>query len=224
MAIKPRKSEKVVLLSYKTGLENVMNIPEIQKKMIEHGYGETKIAEGKELHTKANSLYLSNKDKATHSKNTWAAFNTKWKELQAVYRMHRKKAKIAFHNERELAEQLPIKSPVPTKLADWMEQSSLFYTNIANNKDLSAALLVLKVDDTAIKKAQADYKDLEAARFLYIKAKDESQNERNKKDLALKKLANWMSLFYRTARLALADDLQLLESFDKLMPSKKRSK
>jgi hypothetical protein len=70
----------------------------------------------------------------------------------------------------------------------------------------------LKVTSEDLNAANTLISELEAARSEYLKEKGESQDSTKQKDAAFATLDDWMSEFYAVARIALEDNLQLLEA------------
>ena len=61
--------------------------------------------------------------------------------------------------------------------------------------------------------------NLEEARATYLREKGESQDATKAKDKAFAEIDDWISEFYAVAKIALEDNLQLLESIGKFVRS-----
>ncbi len=200
-------------------LENATTNPLISKLLEEVGYGGTKLEEGKGLSKQALNAYESNKSENVEATLAHDAFDAKKKELNTLYRKHRKRAKVAFRESPSHLIQLDIHKAMPTTYLSSMDSVKVFYKEALENQEILTALQVLKVSTEELQTTQGLISDVEKLRNAYLNEKGESQEATKVKDEALKQLDKWMRNFYAVASIALEDNPQLIESLGKVVKS-----
>ena len=126
--------------------------------------------------------------------------------------MHRKKAKVNFRKDLETMKKLLIDGSMPRAYVSWLELIKKFYTEMLADTALQTKIARLKVTADDLTAANALLSEMETARSKYLIEKGESQDATNIKDSAFAELDDWMSEFYAVARIALEDNIQLLEA------------
>lgn len=219
MATRPKNSETEMLEQYRVALENATNQSEIATALAELGYDNAKIEEGKALLATTRSAYDLNKTEDDETSVAYADFTTKKAELEDIYALHRKKAKVVFRNDAITAEKLAITGSLPKAYVKWIETVKKFYTTAAADTAIQNKLATLKITVEDITVANTKVTELEAARAEYLKEKGESQDATKSKDAAFATMDDWMSEFYAVAKIALEDKPQLLEALGKVIKS-----
>lgn len=212
-------SEAETLEQYRVALNNAELQPEIATTMAEFGYDTTVIAEGKTLLLKTRESYDFNKTEDDETSEAYASFNTLKESLEAIYSMHRKKAKVVFRNDSKTMEKLAVSGRLPKSYIKWLEVVKRFYVVALKDAEIQTKLLRLKVSADDLTATNALVGDLESARGTYLREKGESQEATKAKDAAFAKMDDWMSEFYAVAKIALEDKPQLLEALGKLVRS-----
>ncbi|WP_163325640.1 hypothetical protein [Draconibacterium mangrovi] len=220
MVTKKTLSEAEALEQYRVSLTNVEIQPELATSMAEFGYDTTVIAEGKTLLAETRQIFDLNKTEDDETSEAYAAFQTLKEQLDATYRMHRKKAKVIFRNDPQILEELALTGSLSNAYIKWLETVRRFY-NVAGSRDaqIQPKLLRLKITAEDITNAMGLIADLEAARGEYLREKGESQEATRAKDAAFERMDDWMSEFYAVAKIAMEDKPQLLEALGKLVRS-----
>ena len=217
MATRPKNSEADTLELYRVALENAETQSEIATVMAELGYDSAKITEGKTLLTETRSAYDFNKTEDDETSAASAAFSDKKAELEKVFKMQRKKAKVIFRNDSLTADKLAISGEMPRTYIKWLEAAKKFYSVASADTDIQSKLARLKISADDLAAANTAISGLEAARAEYLKEKGESQDATKAKDSAFAKMDDWMSEFYAVARIGLEDNPQLLEALGKIV-------
>ncbi len=212
-------SNQELLRDYKVVFDNLQTQETIKTEMAEFGYDETEIAKGKALYDTANALYFHNIREDQETTSSHAIFSKKFELLLKVYKVDRKKAKIIFRNEEEKLKVLKIKGLIPRRHAELLTVIEVFYTTLQQNEELKSPLKRLKITDEHISSQLSQLTDTNASYSDYIREKGESQDATKQKEEAIKALEKWMSEFYSIAKIALEDNLQLLESIAKFIRS-----
>ena len=107
---------------------------------------------------------------------------------------------------------LVIDGSMPRAYVSWLETVKKFYTEMLADTTLQEKIARLKVSVEDLNAANTLISELEAARSKYLIEKGESQDATLEKDGKFAELDDWMSEFYAVARIALEDNIQLLEA------------
>jgi len=219
MPTKKSNSQAENLEQYRIALENAGTQTTIASVLSELGYDKPEIDKGKVLLEVARTAYDFNKTEDDETLDAYAAFSDKKTELETVYSLHRKKAKVIFRKEPVYLEKLGISGSLPRAYVNWMEIVKKFYNVSLEDTEIQNKLVRLKITVEDLTAAKTIISDLEVVRAEYIKEKGESQDATKTKDAALAKIDDWMSEFYAVARIGLEDNPQLLEALGKIVKS-----
>jgi len=219
MAKRPKLSEAEILEQDRVALENAESQPEIAAEMTELGFDTAKINEGKAILADTRQKFDSNKKEDDETSVAYADFSSKKSELEDIFTLHRKKAKVIFRNDPVTAEKLAISGTMPRTYISRTEAAKKFYSVALGDTNIQTQIARLKISVKDLKAAEKLIKDLEASRAVYLKERGESQDATKIKDAAFIKLNDWMSEFYSVARIALEDNPQLLEALGKVVKS-----
>lgn len=107
---------------------------------------------------------------------------------------------------------LSLDGTIPAAYVSWLETVKKFYTEVLADTALQTKLSRLKITVEDLNVANTLIGELETARAVYMKEKGESQDATKQKDAVFVQLDDWMSEFYAVARIALQDNIQLLEA------------
>ena len=212
MAVKRTQSEAATLERYRVALENAETQSEIATIMAEFGYDAAMIEEGKNLFTQTRQAYDMNVKEDDETSQAYSNFTEKRNSLADTYSLHRKKAKVVFKNDPVILKRLVLDGSVPAAYVSWLEIVKKFYAEMLSDTALQTKLSRLKVSVENLNAANTLIGALETARAEYMKEKGESQDATKAKDAVFTQLDNWMSEFYAVARIALEDNIQLLEA------------
>lgn len=209
---RPKKTEKQMLEDYRVTFENVSTQPIIAAAMEEVGYGEAEIQVGKDLWATANEQMGKTTKETDESLEAYQHFSDKLNELSSQYKSHRKKAKVAFRNDKIMQERLHIDGSMPDAWLPFFNMVKVFYSVATTDPAVATATSRLKLTAQQMADTALLIPEVERLRAVYIKEKGESQQATKDKDAALATLDNWMKEFYAVAKIALEDQPQLLES------------
>jgi hypothetical protein len=219
MANRKSNSEAAVLEQYRVSLENVKKQPTISSILGEYGYTPEVIAVGEGLYAGTSLVYKLNKTEDDETTATYAVFSEKKTGLSGLYKVHRRKAKVAFRKDPVVLQLLAVNGSQPRVYVKWMENVKKFYAEISNSEGLKGKLLIFKVTEEEVAQATNLIIETEAARAEYLREVGESEDMTQQKDAAFSTLEDWMSEFYAVATVALEDHPQLLESLGKSIKS-----
>lgn len=213
------QSEISILQDYRIALENTVSNELISETMAEFGYDDTLLSEGRNLLDETFHVYKVNTIEDQETREVSKIVNDLWDQIEDMYSLDRKKARVVFMDDPEIMKNLQIVGPEPRVVDKWLEMVSSFYTTFLENEKLKMRVAILKITPERCKKALSIIDDLFEGRRKYRNEIGESQNATQVKNQAFEKLDNWMKRFYATARIALEDQPQLLESLSKTVKS-----
>lgn len=219
MASNLKSTEAGTLELYRVALENVQEQPAIASVMADLGYDSALITEGKQLLEQTRIIYDFNKTEDDETSVTYADFSTKKAEIEKIYSMHRKKAKVIFRKDPVTLKQLALDGSLQKSYVKWLETVRKFYTVTASDTDIQGKLARLKITPEDITSTNTKITELEKARAEYLREKGESQDATKAKDAAFAKMDDWMSEFYAVAKIGLEEKPQLLEALGKIVKS-----
>lgn len=98
-------SELKYLENYRLLFVNLEEVQDLKSEMAEYGYDDQKIAEGKALYDKTQSLYNKNKQETAEEREAYAHFAQSYEEMKKSYAKHRKIAKVALMKKTRTLEQ-----------------------------------------------------------------------------------------------------------------------
>lgn len=214
MVARPKNSEAALFERYRVALGNAETHSEVSGIMAELGFDSAKIAEGKALLAQTRSLYDLNKTEDDETSAAYQLFSKKRSELEKVFHMQRKKAKVIFRNDGLTARRLAISGERPREYINWLEAARKFYSTAIGDTDIQNKLTRLAITSEQLNDANKLLNEMETARAEYLRERGESQDATKAKDAALAKMGDWMSEFYAVARIGLDDKPQLLEVLD----------
>ncbi|MEL6492997.1 MAG: hypothetical protein AAFQ95_23855 [Cyanobacteria bacterium J06621_3] len=207
-----RCSQSQVLHQATITIENALNNPDILSHLSEFGYTAPRIRAGRALYKAVAAAQLTQQAAQGEQITATAALNAAWKAAKESYTPHLKIARIAFKGRVGIATELALTGRRKKDLASWLAQTSQFYTNALANEQTLMGLAQYGITDQKLKAAQAKVTDLTAASALQKKRKGEAKSATEKRDQCLAELRGWLSDFRTVAKIALAEDLQRLES------------
>jgi len=180
--------------------------------MAEFGYDSALIEDGKQLFNETRQAYDLNVKEDDETSQAYSDFTEKRNLLEDTYSLHRKKAKVVFRKDLEIMKRLSLDGSIPAAYVKWLETVKKFYTEVLADTQVQTKLSRLKITAEDLNAANTLISELESARSEYLKEKGESQDSTKQKDATFSNLDDWMSEFYAVARIALEDNIQLLEA------------
>ena len=219
MASNLKSTEAGTLELYRVALENVQEQPEIATVMAELGYDSALMTEGKQLLEQTRNIFDFNKTEDDETSVAYADFSNRKKDLETIYSLHRKKAKVVFRKDPVTLKQLALDGSLQKSYVKWIETVKKFYSVATTNTEIQGKLARLKITPEDITATNTKVTELEKARAEYLREKGESQDATKAKDAAFAKIDDWMSEFYAVAKIGLEEKPQLLEALGKIVKS-----
>lgn len=111
--------------------------------------------------------------------------NQKKAEIDTLYTRHRNLAKIVFKGDRQANSTLGIDSPRKLAFAEWYQQVSNFYAQIAANADFKTKAESVNIKDADITDMQANLQQILALKESQKKELGEAQKATDTRDAAI---------------------------------------
>lgn len=212
MATKFTKKEQEYLEQYEQALTNILSQHDVYLAMSNIGYGNNKVIEGrallqKTMATHKNILAINEKKKEAHK-----VFSALKAEMDGIYRVHRKKAKILFADEQETLVNLGIVGKTPQTYPEWILVVDKFYTKAMGDSYIQDILAELNTNREELENTSLVLEKMKTARAEHQLITEQRQEATREKNHTFERMNKWMSRFYAVARIALAEQPQLLEA------------
>jgi len=211
MTTKRTMSDLKLLENGRITIENLQKQTEMTTIMAQFGYDSEAILEGKALFDAARTTYdhhIKYKDLLNEMVNQ---FKVTQHQLQTLYGLHRKKAKLVFRNDPMAQTQLMLTGRVPRNFLPWLEIVRTFYNMLTDNPDLAHSLLRLKVTQEEIQEGHTLITKLEQHRSDYFRAKGEYQLSTTTKEQALNSLYQWITTLQATEKIAFMENKGVIQ-------------
>lgn len=210
-----RLKDVVALEQFAMVLQKTETQPEIAKALKKFGYTAAVLKEGKAKLQGAREKYEESV-KAKDAYNTVKSdMEEKRLETARNYRLHRRVAKIMYHDDQNLRAKLSIDKKYPTDYFKWLDAIRKFYNEGLDNPDILEKMQGMGLKKEDLEKGQANVHHLEDFLAAKMRFRGDTRLATAEKNKAFKALHQWMRLFHNTAKLALKDQPTLLESLDR---------
>jgi hypothetical protein len=113
---------------------------------------------------------------------------------------------------------LGLDKPSVRKLAGWLDEARQFYSNALASQEIMEKMAGLAVTSEKLEKGQSQLEDVKKAEEYQKKCKGEAMAATQELHQALEEMDEWMTDFYKVARVALKGS-QRLESLGIKVPS-----
>lgn len=203
------------LLKYRTALTNAKSEPTLATILGEFGYDADKIKQGEALLAATEKAFEFTAQENKEKQEAYTKYRNQYTTALDTYALDRKKAHVVFRRQPEIRKSLGLHNKTNTSLAEHIKMMKAFYTLLSTNSELATPLETLKITSAHLTKQLEEITALEKSIADYHREKGESEEATKKKEAALKELADWMGEFFTVAKIALADDKQLLEALNK---------
>lgn len=119
---------------------------------------------------------------------------------------------MVFKSDQLLLKELGLVGTFSKNYVKWLERVNSFYHTINNQPAIAERLLVMQITPAHVADQLTKIKAVESLKAARTQSDGIAQNATTIKDKAFKELEKWMSTFFATAKIALEDKPQLMES------------
>lgn len=216
MKISYATNEKM-LQTYGVMFENLSKELEVKKYLEEFGYNDEKIAQGKALYDDARREFDLTKKSVSEQEVKFVAFDEAYKAFYNTFVLHRKKARVALEENEAALIKTGLRTKFPRSFASAVENIRSFYAAIKEDAHLLQLLNGFKIKREDIDQQIEKLSEVEKLYASYVEEKGKSQQATQTKNEAFSLLDKWVKKFFRVAKIALGEKVQLLESIGKVV-------
>lgn len=207
---------------YESGMRinNSLSDAKILDAVSPMGYPETKLNEGAALLDKASTLDEDQKRAYGELDAAQAGFETERNMANIAYMNMVRIGRIVFKNDVKAITTLELNGRRARSIGGWLKQALGFYRAILANSEWKDALAVYGQSEEIINAQLAAIESVATASETVKKDKGDAQNATVERDEKLVELLEWVNDYEVIARIALADNPQLLEKLGIVVKSK----
>jgi len=210
-----RLKDVVALEQFGMVLTKAGSQAEIAQALDKIAYSTSILDQGNEFLEKAREKYMEN----IHNKDEYnyiqADFVKKKKEIDRIYRDHRRKVRLICIDEPRIEQNLAINGKYPRKYPLWLETVRKFYLIANREAKVQNKLLAIGLSKEEIKKGLSDIDKLEILLAEKMKRKGDFRLSTAEKNKAFKDMHKWMRIFFGAAKLALREEPELLGALER---------
>lgn len=210
---KVKFKESDLLSKYDIALTNTEKNELIGERLAANGYHAEALAEGRKLLEDATAIYKTCQMEREGMFASHDLFESRRNELDAIFDIQRKKARVVFRGDNLAFEKLALTGRYPQRYAPWIASATKFYEGLQANPELLDRLKPMGITEETVQNALALINDVIAAYAAYTNMKGNSQKHTQLKEEAFNKISDWMRDFYAIAKIAFHDQPQQIESF-----------
>jgi hypothetical protein len=200
-------------------LENAQ-APPIQEAMARVGYDEAAFQRGHALRDAFADAVQTRQTEYGEQIGATEALNDAWDAFHSqTYMPHVTIARLVFDGQAGTIRRLGVDGIRPDAFDAYLQEARRFYDTLAGDADLQDAMGARGVDAEAVAQAQADLDQLEALDQTQEREKAEAQQATRARNDARRAFADWLADFQQFARVALADQPDLVEQLGLTVPS-----
>ena len=192
-------------------ITNCISHDVIRQVLNEFGYTTEKLQQGLDMYNEVDGLVTEQREEYNEQYEASNIFYSEW-ELAKKFSMRTLKfARIAFEGNTKILNDMHANKSRSDRYDVWRVDARAMYDTMLGDESLINVLLEFGY---SIEKLTAEYEDVKKLDTLYnnfMTEKGEAQQSTLIRDQKLQELRIWMGRLKKVARLALADQPQLLE-------------
>jgi hypothetical protein len=198
---------------FQTGvlINNSLSDPKILNAVSPFGYTETKLNEAATLLADATTLVETQKREYGEVDAAQTAYETQRAAAHSNYMDTLAICKIAFKKDVKAIATLDLSGRRASTLSGWLKQTQGFYRAILANDEWKRALAGFGQSEEKLSAQLAAIDGVATASETKKKEMGDAQNATQERDEKLEELVDWVGDYEVIARIALADNPQLLE-------------
>ena len=200
------------LVRAEVAISNARQQADIFAALAGYGYDEAALEQGQALLDAVHAASAAQLGAYGAQYGATAALNEVWAKADRVYSDHRKIAALVLRDAPDRLTALKLDQPKKMGFSDWLTQAKLFYANLLANPDDLAAMARFRMTRERLVEGLALVRQTESRYQAQQDAKGKAQSSTQARNAALDELHRWMGEFKTIAKIALADDAQLLEA------------
>jgi hypothetical protein len=203
--------------------ENLEKLPDFKTRILEFGYDDARLAEGRELRTKVEETFRLSLIAAEERNSQAKIVAQKLAVVMDEYMGYVTRLRAELAAEPELLALLGLYGRRDRAKSLVLEQVSRFFDVAANNADVFTKLQRFGVTVEKIQAANADIDAYKVELAEYERLKGVCQDLVEQRNAAFKPLRMWVTAFIASCKVAFADNKQALEQLGIFIRNRVRS-
>lgn len=175
------------------------------------GYNATRMAEGKTLLDASEDLCEIFEKEHGEVDAAFTQRNEEKDKAVVLYKKHVAISRIALKNNTGAIKTLQLQGSMPRTLSGRISRIKSFYNNLMANAEWLQGMAGFNISVEELQSGLQLIKNVEQFAHVIMKEKGDAQNATQQRDAKLDELSEWVNDYESIARLALADQPQLLE-------------
>jgi hypothetical protein len=206
------------LYSIEAALITSLNDPLIRQYVLEYGYTEERLNDGKQKASEARAKHEAQQKLLAAKAECSRVLKEKKAEAHKVYREFVRVIRLGFENQESIFRTLGISTNKKKGFGDWVAQTEIFYNNLL---ELPAVLEFMAKLDITREKVEAGkqlFEEVKNAKIDLKNASGEAQKATEQKIIAFREIKKWWSNYKKIVNIALEKDPQLKEKLGIVTP------
>ena len=188
----------------------------ITKQTAHYGFDRKACQQARNLYEAAYGVQMTKDNELGVQRTATRALRETQTEAHQGYMKHVKIVRMAVPRDEELWKKLGLIGKRETTLTGWLRQVRQFYRNVALVQDTLQSFNVLPAEWQQV---QAQVESVATMRVEQNRTRSQSQQLRQQRDIALRKLEKWVRNFLKIAQIAFEDNPQQLEALGRVVSS-----
>ena len=193
-------------------IANARKTPRILAALEVYGYDDAVMQQGQELLDTARALTDAQQKEYGEQYSATAAVNEAMAKADRIYSDHRELAAMVFRDDAGKQAEIGLNQTKKRSFSGRLTQMERFYANLLAKPDMLKAMDRFRVTEEKLLEAQALVEQVKILGEIQQRETGEAQTATKERDAALDALDRWLSEFKTVAKIALADDAQMLEA------------
>ncbi len=194
------------------GINGAIANLDIMNRLKTFGYTEEKMTAGKTLFDQTQSEIIAHEKEYGEQYSTYETVENLWEPLQKDYKQMRDLCRIGLKNREGALHSLRATGSRKRSVSGFIEDARILYTNLMEQPEYLQTMSAFGIAKDKLTTALKGIQQLETAYQNYLKERGEAQDSTVKRDRLFDSLYDWYSDFRAVARIALADNPQLMEA------------
>jgi len=195
----------------RVAITNALELTDIKERLVNHGYDETRLQEGKKMYEE--TFNLLNEFKAAHADQVGITkkLNKEMKKAYSTYMDYAKMARFAVKEDDGLIELLQLDGRRLQRQEGWTGQAIRFYQEALKREDIIQKLGVYAITKEKLEAGLTLVKEALSLDSKQENIKGSAQQLLTKRDKSFRRHKQWMNPFRQACRIEFKDDPQHLE-------------
>ena len=183
----------------------------IKAALLAHGWDDTLLNRGLQLHQTAHDLYVQQIKEKGEQVVAYRAFETLFDEVNEMYMYHIKLCRIVCIKNKPKLKELTLDVPRETTINGWLIQAKAFYSNALKDEELITGLSIFAITREKLEAGEQKIFEIETAKERHDIETGEAQDATRLRNDAVDEAYQYAIAFIAICKIALKDRPEQLE-------------